>query len=356
MKNTLRKSIFGVVLAVLIGALGWYLWQQFAVDKSAQDFVSSNGRLEATEIKVAAKMAGRVDKILVNEGDLVQQNDVLAVMELTALQAQLLQAQAEAARAVSAKEAAIAQVAQRSADIAVADAVLLQRASEQNLAQKTTERSQALLKERATSAQEADNDQARLTNAKALVTVAKAQILTAHAALRAATSQVTQAQANIAATDAAVARIKSDLADGVLRAPRSGRVQFRVVQPGEVVGNGGVVLSLVDLNDVYMTFFLPSALAGKIAVGADVRLVLDAASNYVIPAKISFVASVAQFTPKMVETQNEREKMVFRVKARISPELLIQHIAQVKTGLPGMAYVQLNPNAAWATQLQTKLP
>ena len=99
MKNTLRKSIFGVVLAVLIGALGWYLWQQFAVDKSAQDFVSSNGRLEATEIKVAAKMAGRVDKILVNEGDLVQQNDVLAVMELTALQAQLLQAQAEAARA-----------------------------------------------------------------------------------------------------------------------------------------------------------------------------------------------------------------------------------------------------------------
>ena len=146
MKNTLRKSIFGVVMAVLIGALGWYLWQQFAVDKSAQDFVSSNGRLEATEIKVAAKMAGRVDKILVNEGDLVQQNDVLAVMELTALQAQLLQAQAEAARAVSAKEAAIAQVAQRSADIAVADAVLLQRASEQNLAQKTKKPLQVKIK------------------------------------------------------------------------------------------------------------------------------------------------------------------------------------------------------------------
>lgn len=351
----MNKGVMAVAIVALIGA-GWLVWQKFGHTNQAQDFVSSNGRLEATEINVAAKMAGRVQEILVNEGDLVQQNDILAKMDMSGLQAQLLQAKAQVANAVSMKDSALAQVAQRKADAAMAQAVLIQRNSEQELARKTTERSQALLKERATSAQEADNDSARLRNAQALVTVAHAQIATADAGMRAAASQVTQAQAGIDAANAVVARLQSELADGVLRAPRSGRVQFRVVQPGEVVGNGGNVLSLVDLNDVYMTFFLPSALAGRVPVGADVHLVLDAAANYVIPAKVSFVASVAQFTPKMVETQTEREKLVFRIKARIDPALLQKYIEQVKTGLPGVAHVRLNPNQPWPSNLETKLP
>lgn len=84
-------------------------------------------------------------------------------------------------------------------------------------------------------------------------------------------------------------------------------MQYRVSQPGEVLGAGGKVLNLVDLNDVYMNVFLPAQQAGRVALGADVRLILDAAPQYVIPAKVTFVASVAQFTPKTVETANERE-------------------------------------------------
>lgn len=83
------------------------------------------------------------------------------------------------------------------------------------------------------------------------------------------------------------------------------------------MGAGGKVLNLVDLNDVYMNVFLPAQQAGRVALGADVRLILDAAPQYVIPAKVTFVASVAQFTPKTVETANEREKLMFRVKARM---------------------------------------
>ncbi len=128
------------------------------------------------------------------------------------------------------------------------------------------------------------------------------------------------------------------------------------VRRGEVVGAGSRLLNVLDLTDVYMTFFLPTAAAGRLAIGSEVRLRLDAAPEYVIPAQISFVADVAQFTPKTVETASEREKLMFRVKARIAPELLKQHLRSIKTGLPGMAYVRIDPQAQWPEELQVKLP
>ena len=150
--------------------------------------------------------------------------------------------------------------------------------------------------------------------------------------------------------------VATEIADGELRAPRSGRVQYRVVQPGEVVGGGGKVVSLVDVGDVYMTFFLPEMAAGRVALGSEVRIVLDAAQAFVIPARVSYVASVAQFTPKTVETASEREKLMFRIKARIDPELLSKHLQQVKTGVPGMAYLRLDPDAEWPAHLAIKVP
>jgi HlyD family secretion protein len=129
-----------------------------------------------------------------------------------------------------------------------------------------------------------------------------------------------------------------------------------VVQPGEVVGSGGKVVSLVDISDVYMSFFLPEMAAGRVALGSEVRIVLDAARQFVIPAQVSYVASVAQFTPKTVETRSERQKMVFRVKARIAPELLQKYPEQVKTGLPGMAHLRLDAARPWPDELQVRLP
>ena len=115
-----------------------------------------------------------------------------------------------------------------------------------------------------------------------------------------------------------------------------------------MLGAGGKVLNIVDLSDVYMTFFLPTAAAGRVAIGSEVHLVLDAAPQYVVPARVTFVADVAQFTPKTVETAEERQKLMFRIKAKIPPDLLKKYIRQVKTGLPGMAYVRLDPERALA--------
>ena len=152
-----------------------------------------------------------------------------------------------------------------------------------------------------------------------------------------------------------IPRIQADIDDAALKAPRDGRVQYLVARAGEVVAAGGRVLNLIDLSDVYMTFFLPTAAAGKVALGTEVRLVFDAAPQYVVPAKVSFIASEAQFTPKTVETASEREKLMFRVRAQISPELLQKHLAQVKTGLPGVAHVRLDPATEWPARLRANL-
>jgi HlyD family secretion protein len=161
--------------------------------------------------------------------------------------------------------------------------------------------------------------------------------------------------ANVEAARANIQRIQADIDDSELKAPTGGRVQYKVAEAGEVVAAGGRVLNLVDLSEVYMTFYLPTELAGRIPEGAEVRLVLDAYPQYVLPAKANYVADVAQFTPKTVQTQEERLKLTFRIKAYIDPEVLKKYVERVKTGLPGMAYVRLDPKAEWPPQLQVRL-
>ena len=161
------------------------------------------------------------------------------------------------------------------------------------------------------------------------------------------------AEAAIAAAKADADRIQADIDDSSLNAPLDGRIQYRIAEPGEVLSSGGRVLNLVDLTDVYLTFFVPEETAGKIALGADARIVLDAASDIAIPATISYVASVAQFTPKTVETREEREKLMFRVKAKIDPALLKQYVEYVKTGIPGVAWVRLDDKEPWPDFLKT---
>ena len=229
-------------------------------------------------------------------------------------------------------------------------------AAERDAAAKTLSRTREMAEKGTTSQQNLDEAVARFEGARAAVSAAEAQVAAAQAALGFARSEVVAAEAAAAAAAATVERIAADIDDCVLRSPRDGRVQYRVAQPGEVVAAGAAVLNLVDLGHVYMTFFLPTAQAGRIALGAEARIVLDAAPEFVIPASVSYVADVAQFTPKTVETADEREKLMFRIKASIDPTLLDQYLDQVKTGLPGMVYVRLDAARAWPDELQVALP
>ncbi len=199
---------------------------------------------------------------------------------------------------------------------------MAQREAQLDAAERKFVRTEQLAKTNTVSQQLLDDDRATEQGAKAAVGAAKAQLAATEAAVSAAKAQVIDAGAAIEVARAAVESITADINDSTLRSPRDGRVQYRVAQPGEVLSAGGRVLNLLDLGDVYMTFFLPTADVGQVPIGTDVRLVLDAAPQYVIPAKVTFVSDVAQFTPKTVETEKERQKLMFRVKAQISPDLL----------------------------------
>ena len=297
-----------------------------------------------------------MQSILVKEGDFVTAGQPLAHMQIDTLEASHDEAKARHQQAVAAVATAEAQVAVRQSDRQAVLALVAQRQSELEAAQRRLARSQTLVREGASSDQEVDDDRARERSLQAAVVASRAQAEAAQAAITAARTQVASARAAVTAAQATVARIKADIDDSALVAPRSGRVQYRIAQPGEVIGGGGKVLNLVDLSDVYMTFFLPEPVAGRLALGSEVRIVLDAAPQLVIPAKVSFVASTAQFTPKTVETASERQKMMFRVKAQIAPELLQKHVQLVKTGLPGMAWLKLDANAPWPAHLAVKLP
>lgn len=354
--NQQAKSALIVVLsgmAILVAIAAWWLLRPAGLPVG---MVAGNGRIEATEIDIATKTAGRVVEILAREGDFVQANMVLARMDTQVLLAQQAEAQAQVRRAEHAYQTAQAIVIQRESEQAAAQAVVAQRRAELDAARKRLKRTHTLAGEGAAAQQELDDDRARVLSAQAAVRAAQAQVAATNAGIEAAKSQVVESQSVIAATQATVMRLQADIDDSELKAPRDGRVQYRVAEPGEVLNAGGRVLNMVDLADVYMTFFLPTEAAGKVALGSDIRLVLDAAPNYVIPARASFVASVAQFTPKTVETESERLKLMFRVRARIDPELLKRHLEKIKTGVPGMAYVKLDPAVAWPPQLEIRLP
>jgi len=345
----------GVVAIVLVGA-ALVAWQLLRPRELPAGIVSGNGRIEATDIDVAAKAPGRVRDILVDEGDLVKAGQIIAHIDTEVLQAQREEAQARVQQAVNAVEIADSQVVQRLSERNAALAVTRQRQAELNAAGRRLARSATLSREGATAVQERDDDQARVEGAQAAVEAAKAQLAAVDAAIASARAQVVGARSNADAARATLRRVQADISDSDLKAPRDGRVQFRVVQPGEVVAGGGRVLNLVSLSDVYMTFFLPETVAGRVALGSEVRIVLDAAPEYVFPAKVSFVADVAQFTPKTVETESERQKLMFRVRARIDPDLLRRNLHQVKGGLPGTAYVRVDPGAAWPAKLALRTP
>ena len=350
-----KSALKAAAVVGIVSALFFALWEHGTPSEGSSDWLASgNGRIEATQIDVATKLPGRIAEIRVNEGDFVEAGQVVAKMQTDDLEAQRHEAVAQLAQAKAAVAGAEAQVALRKSDIATAQAAVAGRKSELSAAESRYVRFKKLVEEAVISQQEFDDVAARYHALSAAVVAAQSQVTAAMAAQTAAKAQVAGAESGVAAVEAAIARIDSNLEDSILKAPKGGRVQYRIAQPGEVLGGGGKVLNLVDLSDVYMTFFLPEQVAGRIAMGQEVRIILDATPDIVLPAQVSYVSSVAQFTPKTVETESERQKLMFRIKARVAPEVLQRDPEAVKTGLPGVAWVLLDPQKEWPENLEIR--
>jgi HlyD family secretion protein len=315
--------ILAAIVVVVGGGVAWMFLSKPALPKG---IAGGNGRLEATEIYVATKYPGRIAQVLFDEGDTVEAGQVVARMDTTALEAQLRQAVAQIREAEDAQRAALANIDVKKANF--------------NYAEKQNLRSRGLVTKGAVSEQEAEIDNAKMLSTKAELVGSQAEAV--------------KAEATIEAAKATADRLRAEINDSVLVAPVRARVETRLAQPGEVLGQGGRVLSIVDLSDVYMYIFLPTETTGKLALGSEARIVFDAVPQYPVRAFVSFVSPMAQFTPKTVETAEERHALTFRVKLQLDRNRLREWEPLVKVGLPGMGYVKTDPKAPWPDKLEAK--
>jgi len=325
-KKTLQRT--AVVIAMIAGSsFGIWQWRQSQVSALPEGIAHGNGRLEARQVDVSTKYAGRVAEILVKEGDMVSIGQVLARMDTTELQAQLMKA--------------IASVAEAEGAIPQTEAMIAQRQSALKLAEYEFTRISQLMQGASASSSEFAQKQSERDSAEATVQEAKARLATA--------------KSSVAVAQASVRLIQTQLDDCVLKSPVHGRVLYRLAEPGEMLVAGGKTLTLVDLSDVYMEIFLPARDAARLSIGSEARLTFDAATTeFAVPAVVSFVSPEAQFTPKQVETLDEREKLMFRVRIRIPSELVQRYIEKVKTGVRGVGYVRTDNAVPWPAFLEKR--
>lgn len=317
------KFIIAILLAV--AAIGAYKYISYSSKEQLvfEDFAYSNGRIESDEVSIAPKVAGRLIDIYVNEGDLVQKGQIVAKLDSEELHAKLTLAYAQVEQAKESKNYALALQEQKESDFALAS---------ENYA-----RAKTLLNKNAIALAQFQQEQSIYKSAKAAQKAAKANVAQAQEAINVAIAQ-TQT-------------IKTNIDENILYSPIMGRVLYKLAQNAEVIGSGQSVLVLLNPLDTYMSIFLSTSQAGVVSYGSDARIILDAFKDVAIPAKVTFVSPKAQFTPKQIETQDEREKLMFKMKVTIDAALLQEHIEKVKAGLPGVAYIRLNPATPWPEHL-----
>lgn len=322
LKNHIKLILY-VVVTISVGIVLFFAKDCLVPSEALNGIASGNGRIETTQVDITAKYGGRVTNIYVQEGDLLSKSQLLVKLDSKELEAQL--------------KVALAGVEQAKQNKNYAQAIVSQRESELKFKEKNFLRSKLLSKDDNIPLIDFERDETTFQTAKAALSAAKAQ--------------VTNFAASINAAKAQVEVIEVKIEENKLYAPVGGRVLYRLVEPGEIVGSGGKVLSVLNLTDTFMTIFLSTSQAGLIDIGSEARIVLDALPNVSIPAKVSFISPEAQFTPKEIETASEREKLMFRVKVKIDAALLEKHIEKIKTGLPGMAYVRLDSTQPWPSSL-----
>ena len=320
-----RALLLLILLVVGAGVAFWWLYPRPALPPG---FASGNGRLEADEIDIDTKFAGRIAALRVDEGDMVKSGQIVAVMDTRDLQAQLKQYQQLVLRDQHALEQAKANYASQQAVV--------------KFDQQEVTRSTYLVPKGFATQESLDLQTQNLNKDLGSLKADEDAIGAAQHALNAATHQVEF--------------YAVEIADDQLFAPKDGPIEYRVANVGEVVAAGGKVFTMLDASYVYMDIYLPTEEAGRVRIGSDARIVLDAYPSHIVPAKVVFIANQAQFTPKTVETKDERDKLMFRIRVRIDPDRLAGHEAIVRTGLPGVAYVRTSASAKWPPDLDPSPP
>jgi HlyD family secretion protein len=326
-KKSIRRLIILVIVVIGAGFVGFQYWRakQHALPRG---IAYGNGRIEAKQVDIVAKEPLRVREIMVDEGDLVKPGEILVQLDTDTLNAELAESKANVAAAQE--------------RVTITESAIVRQKSEVELAKIEVERARKLLEEKAGSQRDYD--------------VRKTKVETTAAGLAEEEAKLKTAKQEVEVALANVKTVQTRIDDATLKSPVVGRVLYRLAEEGEVLPAGGKALTLVNLKDVYMEIYLPSEQAARLKIGADARLTVDFAPGKAAAGYVSFVSPESQFTPKQVETRSEREKLMFRVKIQLPQELIASYIENVKTGVRGVGYVKIDPNAVWPDWLQNLLP
>ncbi|UCC82786.1 MAG: HlyD family efflux transporter periplasmic adaptor subunit [Gemmatimonadota bacterium] len=305
-----RRRVFIAVLGLV--AIAVALW--FGVLRNdGSEVVVASGTVEATEADLGFQAPGRIERIAVREGDRVVARQELAWLDRIELQArrQAAEAQAEAARAVLAE----LERGFRAEEIAQGRAAL--RAAEQRVSDATRdlERARRLFDGGAVSQQTLDR-------AETAYELALADLESVQEALRILETgpreeRIAAQRAALAQAEATVAQIDATLDFAVVRAPFDGLITVRHREPGETVAAGTPVLTLMNPDDRWVRIYVRADEVGRINIGHPATITGDAYPDRTYEGRVVFIANEAEFTPRNVQTTEERVKLVYRVKVQV---------------------------------------
>ncbi|HEU0203529.1 MAG TPA: HlyD family efflux transporter periplasmic adaptor subunit, partial [Burkholderiaceae bacterium] len=364
MKPSHRWLALGALL-LAVGAVAGGLYWVRASRALPEGLIQANGRIEADVINVAGKLAGRVVTLAAREGDAVQVGALLVQLDDRSMQAKL--AEAKSALATAAARAAAARaslavlrkevptvIAIAEAGVEAAEAALSRAAGSEEQDRRDAERAKRLVAERFVHEQTAEKaelawraarDQlvaARASRAQAQQTLVDARL--GPDRLRAKEAELTAFEAAHREAEARVTEAQTAVDDLSIRSPIAGVITARFVNVGEVVNAGTPLLELVDLDRLYLKVYVPEKEIGKVRRGLPARVHADAFPGQPLEATVRYIAARAEFTPKEVQTPDERTKLVYEV--RLYLERNPDH--RMTPGLPADALIRWKEDVAWA--------
>ena len=326
------KKIFAIVAVIAVIAVAAMLVNRRNLAPKGELKVS--GTVEATTVELSFKVGGRLAKRLVDEGMSVTAGQAVALLEDDELR------QERAARTADEKAALAAladlEAGSRREEIAQAEAVLARMKADAGRLARDAERAEDLFKRDIVARQELDAALAGRDASAAAVREAEQHLRLVKAGPR--PDAVRQSRARVAALSAGRAQAETRLSQAVLNAPLSGLVLAKHAEPGEMLAAGAPVVTVARMDEVWLRGYIPETELGRVKVGQSARVSIDNWPGRVFEGRVSFISSEAEFTPKNVQTEKERVKLVYRIKITLpNPK------GELKPGMPADAIIMATP-------------
>ena len=304
--------------------------------KTAKNLITASGTIEAVEINVASKVPGQLLDLAVDEGARVERGDVLATVDHAAADIQLRQA--DAGVRLAEVQLALLVKGARSEDIRQAEAALEQAATAFKIAADDAKRMRELFQTGSVTSKQRDDAEARLTVAAAQQSATAEALNKVRRLVR--PEEIQAAEARLAQARAAADLLAKTIADCTITAPAGGIVTHKAVEAGELVNPGATIVTLADLKSVYVMIYITEKELGRVRLGDDAEIRIDAFPDRPFIGRITYISPEAEFTPKNVQTKEDRVKLVFGVKVEIENK-----DGLLKPGLPADAVVRVGSEA-----------